>query len=338
MPITPQQSNHLKSIAILMMLFLHLFNREWQGSFTPLIFIGAHPLSYYISLFSDACLPIFAFVSGYGLYYKYRQNKISFKNENPRRLKKLYVNYWIVLLLFPVILGLITGKEGYPGTLVKFVLNASGFDTTYNGSWWFFTSYILFVLTSSYWFRLLDKVNLYIYVAVLLFAYLVAFFLKYDHSDLENDLLRWFREQLVSYFFTLFQFMLGAFAMKYRWNEMAAAISRYIKHVNFTAGLVFILITVLHGFIPNSVIAPFTALVFIFTFLQMKLPTYVNKGLDFFSPHSTNLWLTHMFFYLIFFPTFIYSFEYVPLIFIALVLLCIMSSYIINFLFKKIIA
>ena len=74
MEITIQKSNQLKSIAILMMLGLHLFNREYTGLFQPLIFMGAQPLSYYLSLFCDACVPIFAFVSGYGLYFKFKQN------------------------------------------------------------------------------------------------------------------------------------------------------------------------------------------------------------------------------------------------------------------------
>ncbi len=73
--ISIKQSNQLKAIAILMMVFLHLFNRGYEGLFEPVIFIGTRPLSFYISLFCDACVPIFAFVSGYGLYYKFNYVK-----------------------------------------------------------------------------------------------------------------------------------------------------------------------------------------------------------------------------------------------------------------------
>lgn len=76
MQITLQKSNQLKSIAILMMLCLHLFNRDHHGLFTPLVFIGQQPLSYYISLFSDACVPIFAFVSG-NVIYKFTNRSYS---------------------------------------------------------------------------------------------------------------------------------------------------------------------------------------------------------------------------------------------------------------------
>lgn len=64
------KSNELKAIAALMMLCLHLFNNlNYNNLFTPLIFIGSKPLIYYISLFCDAYIPIFAFITGHGLYY-----------------------------------------------------------------------------------------------------------------------------------------------------------------------------------------------------------------------------------------------------------------------------
>ena len=108
---TIQKSNQLKAIAVLMMLFLHLFNRDHKEIFTPLIFIGERPLSYYLSLFCDACVPIFAFVSGYGLYYQYNQNPKSYNKKKSIRLKKLFLNYWIILLLFPVALGILIGSQ-----------------------------------------------------------------------------------------------------------------------------------------------------------------------------------------------------------------------------------
>lgn len=71
MPITLHKSNQLKSIAILMMLCLHLFNQDYKGLFKPLVFIGQQPLSYYISLFCDGCVPVF--ISGNGLVNSYKR-------------------------------------------------------------------------------------------------------------------------------------------------------------------------------------------------------------------------------------------------------------------------
>lgn len=330
--ISLQKSNQLKSIAILMMLFLHIFNRDYSGLFEPLIFMGQNPLSYYISLFCDACVPIFAFVSGYGLYYKYSQNHSTFKKDNVNRLKKLYINYWIIIILFAVLLGYLLAEPGYPGSLTKFILNFSGLDPSYNGAWWFFTTYVFFVLTSSFWFGLLHRINPWIYLFAFLIIYLIAFYFRiYQSSISDNSFLNYLHKQSALYFCTLFQFMLGAFALKYKWHQKVSLLFSKIKGRNFIACVIIGLAVIFHGIIPNFVVAPFTALVFIFMFLQLKLSQYINRTLDYFAPHATNLWLIHMFFYLIYFKDFVYGFKYVPIIFVVLIGLCLVSSYLVNF-------
>lgn len=338
-PISVQKSNQLKSIAILMMLCLHLFNRDYVGLFQPLLFIGKQPLSYYISLFSDACVPIFAFVSGYGLYYKYVQNKNTYKKDNIQRLKKLYINYWIVLVFFAIALGLIVGKEGYPGSFSKLILNISGLDPSYNGAWWFFTTYVFFVLTSKFWFGLLDTINPYLYLLALFLVYLMAFYFRIYKTDIfDYIVLNWLHKQSALYFCTLFQFMLGVFALKFNWHHKVSTVFNHLKQGSLAAIIVIILAIVFHGIVPNFVIAPFTALVFMFMFLQIKLSVFLNRSLDYFKPHSTNIWLIHMFFYMIYFSDFIYSFQYVPLIFFVLLGMCLLSSSVVNFINQKIAA
>lgn len=332
MQISLQQSKHLQAIAILMMLCLHLFNRDYHGLFQPLIFIGSQPLSYYISLFSDACVPIFAFVSGYGLYFKYIQNNNAFKKDNINRIKKLYVNYWIILVLFAVGLGLLLDKEGYPGSFTKILSNISGLNTSYNGAWWFFTTYIFFVVTARFWFNLMGKVKPWFYLLALFFIYLIAFYFRVYKANLfDNETLNWFQKQTVLYCCTLFQFMLGAFALKYNWNTIIANTYSKVKYKNALSSFFIISAIVFHGLIPNFIVAPFTALIFIFAFNQMKIPSIISKALDFFAIHATNTWLIHMFFYMTFFESFVYGFKYIPLIFLILLFMCIASSYVVNF-------
>lgn len=335
--ISLQKSNQLKSIAILMMLSLHLFNRNYQGLFQPLIFIGRQPLSYYISLFCDACVPIFAFVSGYGLYFKYVKGRKDYTKSNTNPLKRLYINYWIVLLLFAVLIGWLVDKKGYPGSWEKFLLNFTGLRVSYNGAWWFFTIYVFFVLTSSFWFKLLDRINPYVFLVALLLIYVIAFYFRVYKTDIfDHTVLRWAHTQVALYFCTLFQFMLGAFALKYMWHSKVNYVLQAVPCKNWLAVAGILLLIVAHGLIPNFIVAPFTGLPFIFLFLQMEIGVIGNKLLDFFAPHATNLWLIHMFFYMIYFKAFVYSFEYVPLIFVVLVLMCLVSSYVVNFIHRKI--
>jgi hypothetical protein len=339
MAIPLQKSNQLKSIAILMMLCLHLFNREYHGLFQPLVFIGKQPLSYYISLFCDACVPIFAFVSGYGLYFKYVENPETYGKANSTRLKKLYINYWIILLLFAVVLGAILGTPGYPGSFLKVFLNLTAVNPSYNGAWWFLTIYILFVLSSGFWFRLLDQLNPYLFIIVLLLVYGIAFYFRiYKVALFENEVLQWIHQQLALFFCTLVQFMLGAFALKFKWHSKISQLFNRIHFKNSLTLAMIGLLVVFHGVVPNFIIAPFTALGFIFLFLQLQLPVFFNKLLDFFTPHATNIWLIHMFFYMIYFKDFIYSPKYEVPIFLLLVGCCILSSIVVNHINQRVVS
>ncbi len=336
MGISIQKTNQLKSIAILMMLCLHLFNRDYKGWFQPLIFIGDTPLSFYISLFSDACVPIFAFVSGYGLYYSYLNSHNAYTNKNKERTKKLYVRYWIILFLFVVILGSVLSKEGYPGSWGKFILTFTGLKPAYNGAWWFFTIYILFVFTSRLWFRLLEKLNPYFYLGGLFLIYIVAFyFIIYKGEIFINVILHWMHTQGALYFCTLFQFMLGAFALKYQWHNKVSFIFAKIKKKNLLALLGIVILIACHGTVHNFIVAPFTALGFIFLFLQMSFGKTINTSLDFFTQHSTNIWLVHMFLFVIYFKDFIYAPQNPLLIFFWLVLWCLVASFLVNIIYNK---
>lgn len=330
--ISIQQSNHLKSIAILMMLCLHLFNTlNYKGLFEPLLYIGSKPLIYYVSLFCDACVPIFAFVSGYGLYFKYLQNQTIYRKDNLRRLKKMYLNYWIIIFLFPVGLGFLLGKENYPGSIIKLLGNLSAVVTSYNGAWWFFTIYILFVITSSLWFQLFSKIHAVFYLFLLSIVYMICFYLRvYKPSDYNSEVLNWLRTETVLYGSTLFQFMLGAFALRFNWSTIIVDFLKTIKNKYGLFLIGTILLIVVHAVVPNFIIAPFTALVFVFLFVQLRLDTFFSKFFDFLTPHATNIWLIHMFFYMIFFKSFIYSIHYVLPIFLLLVFCCIGSSVVIN--------
>lgn len=65
----------LKGIAILMMIFLHLFNRaEYYSLCESFIHIDGTPLVYFIA---RACNPVgfFCFLSGYGVNYSYRKRE-----------------------------------------------------------------------------------------------------------------------------------------------------------------------------------------------------------------------------------------------------------------------
>lgn len=338
--ITVQQSNHLKAIAILLMVFLHLFNTlDYQGRFEPLIFIGAKPLVYYLSLFGDACVPIFAFVTGYGLMVQFQNNNAisNYYAKTKQRLWQLYKNYWLIIIIFPILIGSLLHFDGYPGSWMKILGNVSGLQPSYNGAWWFFTVYVLYALSAPLWMRIVQKVPLWMLLPIGIAVYIVSFYVRvYVPNQFSNALLIWLQQYGALFFCTLMQFLIGAMAVVYKWPQRWFSMLQQYSVPQWLRWLLIPLLVLLHAIIPNFIIAPILAFAFIMIWLSLKVPNKVLKFLDVLSPHATNIWLTHMFFYMLFFPTFIYSFKWVPVIYVVLLLICIACSVVINYVLNNV--
>lgn len=152
-----EQSVMLKGVAILMMLFLHLFNHpQIDAMCTPLLYIGSTPLVYFLSHAAHP-VAIFLIISGYGLHYIYTKGQITIKGQI-KKLCKLYIFYWLTLLIF-VSIGHWIGKEGYPGDWETAVLNAIGLRSNYNTETWFLFPYALLSLSAFYLFKGMRKIG-----------------------------------------------------------------------------------------------------------------------------------------------------------------------------------
>ena len=148
MKLTIEQTIIIKGIAILMMVFLHLFNHlsdvELCSYFFP---IGDVPLVHWLTRAANP-VPFYLFLSGYGLYYSW----MSGKELNPwRRCLKLYQVYWLSLLVM-VGLGFLVKPTAYPGSLMAVIDNISGWKTSYNAEACFLFPYLLLVLSAKWLF------------------------------------------------------------------------------------------------------------------------------------------------------------------------------------------
>ena len=101
MELTKNQVSMTKGAAILFMLLLHLFcTKNYIGLFQPTVMIGATPLIYYFALFGDCCVAMYCFCSGYGLMSSYDKDTVGYKKNNLMRIFKLYLNFWMILIVF----------------------------------------------------------------------------------------------------------------------------------------------------------------------------------------------------------------------------------------------
>jgi hypothetical protein len=162
----------LKGVAILFMLFLHLFCRiETDGLYTVFLRFQGYPLIYYFSIFCDAVVPIYCFTSGYGLF-AISLKRLTWK-DNGLRVLKLLLNYWIVLFLFAAAI-LVMGEPEKLQSVSAFVSNFF-LLRSYVGAWWFLASYVLLVLLSPLFLEMLKRVNVWVVLALSLGLYCVAY-------------------------------------------------------------------------------------------------------------------------------------------------------------------
>lgn len=202
----------MKGVAILFMVFAHLFNNLHLCSLsTPLVYVGDEPLVH-ILIYGMNPVMFFIFLSGYGLFLSYQQGHGKLIS-NVRRCLKLYIHYWIILAIFLPIGCIIKGSDVYPESLKLLLENMFGWKSTYNHEAWFLFPYVLLALSSSYLFKWLDKAKP-LQIFLLVFAtYLGERVSSRFSGDLRTVSILLY--QLDCYFTLLFPFILGYLAAKY---------------------------------------------------------------------------------------------------------------------------
>ena len=317
----------LKGIAILFMVFAHLFNSmELCGLCSPLLYIEDEPLIHYM-IFAMNPVDFFIVLSGYGLYYTYSQGK----RNNIKRILELYIHYWITLVIFVCIGFFVVGSEKYPSSFLDLIYNFIGWKNSYNHETWFLLPYVLLTLSSTKIFTICDKFNP---IKVFLFSFgfyiVVRFSSRYSSGLIESyQLLKW----VDAYLTLLCPFILGMLLSKC-WNYSAFKKKFSFKFTNNYI-LVFALMTLFVSIILvrykyQSIFYPFYTVLFIMCFSLLHRFYWVDKILMELGKRSTSIWLTHTYFCYYFFKDFIYSFKYPIVIFIVLMAISWGSAIIID--------
>ena len=136
--LTKQDTSVLKGIAILAMLFHHVYGTPPAG---VMPYTG---LPHMIGVLGKVCVALFLFCSGYGLAKQYES--ISIREDVKfitRRLIKFYANYWVIFILFvPISVFVYHQPEmafdvDRPRLSFDLILDIFGLSNTYNVTWWF---------------------------------------------------------------------------------------------------------------------------------------------------------------------------------------------------------
>lgn len=294
--ISIEKSKSIKFIAVIMMVFYHLFafpDRIKNVSFISIYKINNIPIEFFISSFMGICVSIFLFISGYGLYKKYGEN---FKFiHSIQIIKKLYKNYIIVFCLF-VPIGYIMGK--YHFEIKEVILNLSTLSSSLNGEWWFLNLYFMLVISYPIGIFIVSRLNLKISIVWILgmnfFGMILTKFILVINTN--NLLLKIFSIYFVKSFYFYFGILVAKYSIFDRLNNKLnlKKVEKIIILFLITLALIFKLNIPILGEYVNMALQ----IIFIYLLVNMiSSHNYFNRA----SKHTTNIWLTHSFFVIIYF-------------------------------------
>ena len=316
-----EKSTIIKGIAILMMLFYHLFGiSELNEMCSPWIYINGRALVFYLS---DACYPVpfFLILSGYGLTYVYRKQQLKVRHQL-KRLLKLYIHYWIVLLIF-VSFGHFIHPEVYPNDLPHIIGNITAIRCNYNGEVWFLFPYALLSLSSVFLIPFIDQLRtkLSVITAVIVYAALFVMAKYFAPYIPENIILNTIGLQIYFYVILLFYFVLGIVLFRLLENT-----ERIHKLNGKLCVALLITLVILKSMFKVTIADGIYAFLFIILFLNIHVPEWLQKIFKALGRRSMLMWMTHTFFCVYLFQDFIYGFKYPLIIFLVLVVVSYLTA------------
>lgn len=335
MELSKKDTTMTKGLAILFMVSLHLFCAKTNLNYHPLIYISDVPFAYYLGLFGDCCVVMYCFCSGYAHAVTFQHNTRPYVSIL-KRLPSFILRVWIIILFISLI-GFFTGSP-IPGSSKEFFLNFFMLKFTYNGAWWFITTYIYICLLSSVIYKIAQKntaLTLILFSAIYVVSYLYRFN-KFSIPYPQNLFYDWL-SNLGIFGTSLLPYTVGIVFYKHKiFTELHTLRTRIGNKLTYISVVfLFAAMFVLHMFFESLFFAIFTGIGTIVGFNIVPKSRLIEKAFVFFGKHSVNIWLTHMFFFIMPFENLAYMPKYSILCFPFTLILCIASSYIINFTYNS---
>lgn len=335
-----------KGLAILCMVILHLFCRKGNEVYgTPLLWLTSGvPVVYILGFLAEICVPLYSMCSGYAHYAIGENNRLGFKN-NLKRIFRFLLNYWIVVILFSL-LGLLVRTPDIPVSISDFLQNLFMLSTSYNGAWWYAATYVFLCLCSGVIYTVVKRVHWIFMFLIASLQYGVMYVC--DALDLipkaGNTVINFALRQFDNFFGdVLLCYILGMLMVKL---DVFGKINYFLQtHVSIKRQtfmgfkiLLLICVSAVVFIFEKAIIMPYYAVFIFILFNSSNLKGKVKACFIFLGHHSTNIWLTHMFFYLCMFQGLVISARYPVFIFVYMMILCVAVSFVINFIYEKVIS
>ena len=343
MKFTKEDTKIIKGAAICLMLYHHLFaypDRLMEGvRFVSLCSFGGVPLSVYIGQFGRICVPMFLFLSGYGIYIS------SEKSENVRamtlrRVQGLYKQMWQVFFLaLPFSLWVNRWKGA--ALIPEAIMNGLSLDCSFNEEWWFILPFAVMLVIFPAIKRFLDRKNANLYTELLVLLLYSAFynyivpgvFSAFSLSGFEKSAV-WHRMNEILLVFPAF--FLGCVFAKYgildRIKKDCAGKPAWCVLSLVCLGAVFYLRLynyMFYDFVNGAVLVMCLTIL-----LPLRILRWPFRLLGKLAEESTFMWLTHTFFCYYWCQGLVYAPRYSLLIFAFLVALSYIAAKFIRFFWR----
>lgn len=329
---TKSNTKLIKGITIILMLWHHLFAYNSIDSYismTPFLLNG-HTVEQIIGLFGKICVTTYFFLSGYGIACVQFKVGIFKLSDALRKIKGLYINYWIVFMIF-IPIGIWLGKVRV--NIVELLMNFIGISSTLNYEWWFFRIYVVLILLAPFIFKFKNIKKLHLYsLLIIISAYLLRMIIR-SFAIIQNV-------ENTEYFFNIYFFMLGQYPFVlgyiFKKKEIFEKIYNALKNIKkvfiFMAaiGIILIKFYVSAGMLGDTILTPIYIILCVIIFngkITSKVLCYIGEN-------STNMWLVHTFYSKYYFENFIYAPKYSVIILLILLVLSLITSVIIRYVLK----
>ena len=327
-----QETQIAKGIAIILMLIHHLFTfpeRIKDVSYIPLF--QSVNLEFWFGDFGGICVPIFLFLSGYGMYkssYKYSVRDIYLK-----RLLNFYKRYWICFIVFaPIGTIFFNHFPNYHWNIRVFLLSFFGFDQTYNAEWWFVQLYIEIIMLSPLIYKILKNCSIH------------AFFVSWLIYSLPRKAIPDVPYlQLDSFCYWQFPFIIGCLFAQYDiLNRIYRAMCKYrydttLNHLFVLAILFlfrektrFLFFKSSYMPYPPGYIDSFLTPLFVYHIVCLFRTIKLRSIFQYLGKYTLYMWLSHTFFCYYFWQKVTFWPKYSFLVLAWLILLSLITSYILS--------
>lgn len=319
------KSIQLKGVAILLMVFLHVFfhsTKNTSNNYVLSVFGGENYSIINILLkLAHICVPLFIFAAGYAACVLVEKDSFSFK----KIVGKLYPKIWIVLIIFvPIMIAM--GKANLDP--VEMLLNATGFYYSYCKEWWFFGLYIALSLL----LLILKKTNILshtvLLIAISVFLMVVGYGIKIVYPKFIYDVVG---GQVYPFLIKQPIYFSGYLCYKYSIFER---IVNSFKHKWYYLLILLWLFEFTN--IPESFYLPFVVPGVVLVLTEMKKGKVIEKILEFLGKNSTYMWLTHSILIFSVATNVVYFFHYSVIDYLVVLVLDIPIAIALNYLEKAI--